>query len=115
MSLAATGRTTGSTLPEMDISFLLVGRRDLRRTRIDLDLSVPAAGAHARVDGQTTVSRRRRRSPGKTTAPSAALPSGSSSALHAARNLSPSRIFSARCLWTGRSVVPQIGSLNEHA
>src|SRR3954447_9617200 len=65
MSVAATGRTTGSTLPEMDISFLLVGRRDLRRTRIDLDISVPAAGAHARVDGRTTVSEAAGADPGK--------------------------------------------------
>src|SRR4051812_30761829 len=114
MSVAATGRTTGSTLPEMDISFLLVGRRDLRRARIDLDLSVPAAGAHARVDGRTTVSRSRRHRPGKATAPSAA-PFGK--LIRAARDSKsfPVGDFSARCLWTERRVVPQIGSLNERA
>jgi hypothetical protein len=43
------GRTTGSTLPEMDIGFLLICRCDLRRTRIDRDISAVGRRAHAQV------------------------------------------------------------------
>jgi hypothetical protein len=50
------GRTTGSILPEMDISFLLICRRDLRCTRIDLDISALARGVHVQVDCRLTVS-----------------------------------------------------------
>jgi len=62
MSVAATGRTTGSTLPEIDmrLPLLITGTISVAR---DPDISALATGAHARVDCGMTVSREARHQP----------------------------------------------------